>query len=92
MLLECPLVEHIDLRDLSDTASGDDVLAHVSSVTGVRPARKTLAPSRAKARATALPIAPPAPYITAFLFVSSTCFSLVSHLMCTQVGHNYMAA
>jgi hypothetical protein len=35
--------------------------AVASSVAGVRPARKTLAPSRANARATAPPITPPPP-------------------------------
>jgi hypothetical protein len=41
-------------------SSSDISLATASSFARVRPATKTFAPSRAKARATAPPIAPPA--------------------------------
>src|SRR5205085_314764 len=47
-------------------------LATFSRVARVLPARKTRAPSRPKALATAAPIAPPAPYTTAFLLSRST--------------------
>src|SRR4029450_4310447 len=50
-----------------------ETISLVTVSTGVRwcPVRKSLAPSRAKARATAPPMAPPAPEITATLSLSS---------------------
>src|SRR5882672_3987928 len=44
--------------------------ATASTVRRLRPLRKSLAPSRANARATAPPMSPPAPYITAILSLS----------------------
>ena len=55
------LVERVDLRRLGGSAGGDDVLGDDFDGCRWRPVRKSLAPSRAKARATAPPIAPPAP-------------------------------
>jgi hypothetical protein len=55
------LVQGVDHRRLGLPAGGGDVLGDRLSGSRVRPARKTLAPSRAKVRATAPPLEPPAP-------------------------------
>ena len=56
-----PLVERVDLRRLGGSAVGDDLLGDDLDRRQFTPVRKTLAPSRAKACATAPPIPPPAP-------------------------------
>ena len=55
------LVEGVDLRRLGGSAGGNDFLGEASTGARGRPVRNSLAPSDAKARATAPPIAPPAP-------------------------------
>ena len=56
------LVERVDLRRLGGAATGDDLPGDGLDLRPAsRPVRKTVAPSDAKARATALPMAPPAP-------------------------------
>ncbi len=61
VLIDGPPVEGIHLRRLGYPSGGADLLGYSSSFALVRPARKILAPSRAKARATAPPIEPPPP-------------------------------
>ena len=61
MLIDSLLVESVDLRRLGGSAGGNDVLGDSSDGCQVAPGEKRFAPSDAKARATALPIAPPAP-------------------------------
>jgi hypothetical protein len=61
VLVDGSLVERVDLRRLRLPPRATISSATRSSVSRVRPARKTLAPSRANARATAAPIAPPPP-------------------------------
>jgi hypothetical protein len=61
MLVHRVLVERVDLRRLGESAGSEDVLGdNFARRQGVS-VRKTLAPSDAKARATAALIAPPAP-------------------------------
>jgi hypothetical protein len=55
------LVEGVEFGYLGGAASGADVLGDRLELSLVRPARITLAPSRAKVRATPPPIDPPAP-------------------------------
>ena len=55
------LVEGVDLGGLRRSAGRADGLGDLLELARVRPARNTLAPSRAKARETAPPIEPPAP-------------------------------
>ena len=55
------LVERVDLGRLGGSAGGDDLPGERVDGAPERPVRKTVAPSRAKAPATAPPIAPPAP-------------------------------
>ena len=61
MLVHSLLVERVDLRRLGGSAGGNDVLGDRFDRCQVAPGEKELGPSRAKARATAPPIAPPAP-------------------------------
>ena len=61
MLVHGLLVERVDLRRLGGSAGGNDVLGDSFDRRPAPPGEKELAPSRAKARATAPPIAPPAP-------------------------------
>jgi hypothetical protein len=61
VLVDRRLLERIDLRGLGRSTRGADPSATASSFDRVRPARKTVAPSRAKARATAPPIDPRPP-------------------------------
>jgi hypothetical protein len=55
------LVESVDLGRLGGSASGNDFLGDRFDRCQVAAGDKTSAPSLAKARATAPPIAPPAP-------------------------------
>ena len=55
------VVERIDFSRLDDSSSGTDFLCECVDLAIARPAKKTFAPSRAKARATAPPMPPPAP-------------------------------
>ena len=55
------VVERIDFSRLDDSSSGTDLLCEFVDLAIARPAKKTFAPSRAKARATAPPMPPPAP-------------------------------
>ena len=61
MLVHGLFVEGVDLRRLGGSAGGDDVLGDHFDGCQVAPGEKELAPSVAKARATAPPTAPPAP-------------------------------
>jgi hypothetical protein len=61
MLVHSLLVESVDLRRLGGSAGGYDVLSDRFDRCPEAPREKKLRPSRAKARATAPPIAPPAP-------------------------------
>jgi hypothetical protein len=61
MLVHGLLVESVDLRRLGGSAGGSDVLGDNFDGCQVAPGEKKIGPSRAKARATALPMAPPAP-------------------------------
>jgi hypothetical protein len=61
VLVDRVLVERVDLRRLGRSPAERICPATLSSFAGVRPARKTRAPSRANARATAPPIDPPPP-------------------------------
>jgi hypothetical protein len=55
------LVESVDLGPLGGSADGNDVLSDRFDRCLEAPGEKKLGPSDAKARATAPPIAPPAP-------------------------------
>jgi hypothetical protein len=61
MLVHSLLVERVDLRRLGGSAGGNDILGDRFDGARWRPVRNRVGPSDAKARATALPIAPPAP-------------------------------
>jgi hypothetical protein len=61
MLVHGLLVERVDLRRLGGSTGGNDVLGDSFDGFQVAPGEKQPGPSDAKARATALPIAPPAP-------------------------------
>ena len=50
------VVERIDFSRLDDSSSGTDFLCECVDLAIARPAKKTFAPSRAKARATAPPM------------------------------------
>ena len=65
------LVESVDLGGFGPPPVARIASATSSSVAWVRPARNTLAPSRPKARATAPPIEPPPPSMTAVLLSSN---------------------
>jgi hypothetical protein len=54
-------VERVDLRRLGRSAGGNDFLGDSFDGCQVAPGEKEIGPSAAKARAIALPIAPPAP-------------------------------
>ena len=55
------LVKRIDLRCLCDSAAANDVGRDRFHLARFRPLKKSFAPSRANARATAPPTSPPAP-------------------------------
>jgi hypothetical protein len=55
------LVEGVDLGRLAESAGGHDVLGDRLDGCQVAPGEKQLGPSRAKARAIAPPMSPPAP-------------------------------
>jgi hypothetical protein len=61
MLVHGLLVESVDLRRLGGSTGGNDVLGDNLDGCQVAPGEKELGPSAAKARATAPPMAPPAP-------------------------------
>jgi hypothetical protein len=61
VLVDRLLVERVELRRVGRSPAERISSATTSSLAGVRPARKTRAPSRANARATAPPIDPPSP-------------------------------
>jgi hypothetical protein len=61
MRLDGPLVDGVDLGRLGGSAGGNDVLGDRLDRCQDPPGEETLAPSPAKARATAPPIEPPAP-------------------------------
>jgi hypothetical protein len=61
VLVDRLLVKRIDLRGLGLGSLGRDLSSDAVELVTVRPARKSLAPSRAKAGATAPPIAPAPP-------------------------------
>jgi hypothetical protein len=61
VLVDRLLVERVDLGGRRRSLAARISSATRSSFARVRPARKTFAPSRAKARATAPPIDPPPP-------------------------------
>jgi hypothetical protein len=61
VLLDGLLVERVDPSRLGDSPTAEISSATASTLASVRPARKTFAPSRAKAWAIAPPIDPPAP-------------------------------
>ena len=59
--VHCLLVESVDPRSPGGSAGGNDILGDTFDGCQVAPGEKQIGPSDAKARATALPIAPPAP-------------------------------
>jgi hypothetical protein len=61
MFVDRRLVERIDLCRLGHSSRRGDLSCHLVELCEGTAARNTLAPSLAKARATALPMAPPAP-------------------------------
>jgi hypothetical protein len=61
MLVDGLLVEGVEIGNLAEPPADLMSSATASSFSRVRPARKTLAPSRANSLATAPPIDPPAP-------------------------------
>ena len=77
MVVDRLLVERIDLRGRGRATGRGNLPRDRLDGTKTAGHSRTLAPSRAKARATAPPMAPPAPKMTAVLSFKSMATSLV---------------